>query len=120
MKRAAVGAARASPSNMPTISFKLPDGSLHAVQVETGTSVLEAARLGNIDIEGACGGSMACATCHVHVDEAQFFELEEASGEEEDMLDLAESLAPTSRLGCQIRVEEDLLVHVPRTSLLNL
>ncbi|MEZ5825793.1 MAG: 2Fe-2S iron-sulfur cluster-binding protein [Geminicoccaceae bacterium] len=102
---------------MPT-DLELPDGSLHTVEVAAGTSVLDAARLGDIAIEGACGGSMACATCHVHVDDACFDGLDEPSDEEEDMLDLASELAPTSRLGCQIRVHHDLRLRVPRTSLL--
>lgn len=65
---------------------------------------------------------MACATCHVHVDEAWFARLAPPSPEEEDMLDLAESLAATSRLGCQIRMTEaldGLVVRVPRTTLLS-
>lgn len=65
---------------------------------------------------------MACATCHVHVDEAWFARLEPPSPEEEDMLDLAESLAATSRLGCQIRMThalDGLVVRVPRTTLLS-
>ena len=65
---------------------------------------------------------MACATCHVHVDEAWFARLAPPSPEEEDMLDLAESLAATSRLGCQIRMSEaldGLVVREPRTTLLS-
>ena len=65
---------------------------------------------------------MACATCHVHVDEAWLARLRPPSPEEEDMLDLAESLAATSRLGCQIRMSEaldGLVVRVPRTTLLS-
>lgn len=80
------------------------------------------ARRNAIDIEGACGGAMACATCHVHVDEAWFARLEPPSPEEEDMLDLAESLAATSRLGCQIRMTEaldGLVVRVPHSTLLS-
>lgn len=65
---------------------------------------------------------MACATCHVHVDEAWFARLPPPSPEEEDMLDLAASLAATSRLGCQIRMTpalDGLIVRVPRTTLLS-
>ncbi|MCB1832498.1 MAG: 2Fe-2S iron-sulfur cluster binding domain-containing protein [Geminicoccaceae bacterium] len=103
---------------MPTVIFELPGGVLRSVEVDRGVSVLEAARLGDIAIEGTCGGSMACATCHVHVDEAQFDELDEPTPEEEDMLDLAREPAPTSRLGCQIRVAADLRLRVPGSSLL--
>jgi ferredoxin len=87
----------------------------------TGETILDVARHGDIAIEGACGGSMACATCHVIVDPAFFEKLPPASAEEEDMLDLAESLAATSRLGCQLVLEpslDGLTVTVPKTSLL--
>jgi len=106
---------------LPTIVFRLPDGRQLPVDVAVGCSVLDAARQADIAIEGACGGSMACATCHVIVDAAQFDALDPASDEEEDMLDLAESLSATSRLGCQLRATgeiEPLVVTVPRTSLL--
>jgi len=106
---------------MPSVTFLLPDGRSVEVAVSAGTTVLQAARAADIPIEGACGGAMACATCHVHVEEAQFDRLDEPSDEEDDMLDLAQSLAPTSRLGCQIRLDDRigrLIVRVPRTTLL--
>ena len=106
---------------MPKVVFRLPDGSRHDVEVPEGHTVLEAARVGGIDIEGACGGSMACATCHVHVAPEYFDVIDPPADEEEDMLDLAETLRPTSRLGCQIRIDsrlDGLVVDVPRTSLL--
>ena len=55
----------------------------------------------DLGIEGACEGSIACATCHVIVDAAYADRLDEASAEEEDMLDLAVGVQPTSRLGCR-------------------
>ena len=61
-----------------------------------------------IDIEGACGGCLACATCHVVVDPKWVDKLEEKKEEEEDMLDLAFDLKKTSRLGCQILMSDDL------------
>jgi 2Fe-2S ferredoxin len=91
------------------------------VEAPEGWSLLEVARDAGIDIEGACGGSMACATCHVIVDDGWFVRLPAASAEEEDMLDFAESLTATSRLGCQIRLTRDLdglIVTVPETSLI--
>ncbi len=106
---------------MPLVVFRLPDGELRAVNVGEGASLLEAARAHGIDVEGACGGSMACATCHVHVEEAWYDRLPPASPEEEDMLDFARDLAATSRLGCQIRVAkalDGLTVRVPRSTLL--
>jgi 2Fe-2S ferredoxin len=107
---------------LPTVVFVLPSGRRVAVEVEPGTTMLEAARIGGVDIEGACGGSMACATCHLWVAEDWFDRLPEATPEEEDMLDLAADWAPTSRLGCQIRIEpglDGLTVRVPRSSLLS-
>ena len=64
--------------------------------------------LNKIDLEGACEGSLACSTCHVIVDEEWFDKLDEASEEEEDMLDLAFGLTHTSRLGCQIKMTDEL------------
>jgi ferredoxin, 2Fe-2S len=106
---------------LPAVTFVLPDGSARAFDVAAGLTLLDVARIHDLAIEGACGGSMACATCHVVVDEACFDWLPEPSAEEEDMLDLAAELRPTSRLGCQIRLSDaldGLVVHVPRTSLL--
>ena len=71
-------------------------------------SVMEVARRHDIDIEGACEGSLACSTCHVIVAPEWYGRLREASEEEEDMLDLAFNLTRTSRLGCQIIVTEEL------------
>ncbi len=76
--------------------------------VPVGTTVLEAAHNNNIDLEGACEGSLACSTCHVVVDKEYFNKLEDPSEDEEDMLDLAFGLTPTSRLGCQIIMSEEL------------
>jgi 2Fe-2S ferredoxin len=69
---------------------------------------MEAAHRHDIDLEGACEGSLACSTCHVIVDPAWFDKLKEPTEDEEDMLDLAFGLARTSRLGCQIIMTEEL------------
>lgn len=106
---------------MPSISFLLEDGSRRSVEAAEGSSILEAARAAGIEIEGACGGSMACATCHVVVGGEWFDQLRPPSPEEEDMLDLAQDWQPTSRLGCQVRLgpeHEGLALLVPRSSLL--
>jgi 2Fe-2S ferredoxin len=106
---------------LPSVIFVLPDGLRREVQVGEGTTLLQAARQDGIELEGACGGSMACATCHVHVEEGWFERLPRPSPEEEDMLDFAAELATTSRLGCQIRVAralDGLTVRVPRSTLL--
>jgi 2Fe-2S ferredoxin len=76
--------------------------------VPAGTTVLEAAHNNNIDLEGACEGSLACSTCHVILSQDYYNKLEEPSEDEEDMLDLAFGLTPTSRLGCQIILTKEL------------
>jgi ferredoxin, 2Fe-2S len=78
------------------------------LEAPSGLSVMEIARLHDLGIEGACEGSVACATCHVIVDAAYADRLDAASAEEEDMLELAVGVGPTSRLGCQIVVTEEL------------
>jgi 2Fe-2S ferredoxin len=83
-------------------------GERKEFQVPVGTTVLEAAHNNNIDLEGACEGSLACSTCHVIVDKNYYDKLDCASEDEEDMLDLAFGLTPTSRLGCQITMTEEL------------
>jgi 2Fe-2S ferredoxin len=107
---------------MIEVRFRLPDGSERRIAMAAGSTLLEASREAAVELEGACGGSMACATCHVRIDEAWFDLLPAPSPEEEDMLDLAPDWRPTSRLGCQVRLEKDLdgiVVHVPLSSLLD-
>ncbi len=84
------------------------DGNRKAVDAPLGLSVLEIAQRNDVDIEGACEGSLACSTCHVILDQAWYDRLTEASEDEEDMLDLAFGLTRTSRLGCQLVMTEDL------------
>lgn len=83
-------------------------GEKKEFQVPVGTTVLEAAHNNDIDLEGACEGSLACSTCHVVVDKEFYAKLENPSEDEEDMLDLAFGLTPTSRLGCQIVMTKEL------------
>lgn len=93
---------------MPKMVFIEKDGSRREVEAPLGLSVLEIAHRNDVDIEGACDGSLACSTCHVIVESGWYARLEEASEDEEDMLDLAFGLTPTSRLGCQIVITEEL------------
>ena len=93
---------------MPKVTFIERDGTRREIDAPVGVSVMEVARRHDIDIEGACEGSLACSTCHVIVDPEWYGRLGEASEEEEDMLDLAFNLTRTSRLGCQIIVTEEL------------
>ena len=93
---------------MPSMVFIERDGTRRVVDAPLGLSVLEIAHKHGIDIEGACEGSLACSTCHVIVDPEWYPKLVEASEDEEDMLDLAFGLQKTSRLGCQIVMDETL------------
>lgn len=93
---------------MVKISFIIEDGKEIEIDATEGLSVLEIARAHEIDLEGACEGSLACSTCHVIVDGASYKKLQKAEEAEEDMLDLAFGLTPTSRLGCQIIISKEL------------
>ena len=93
---------------MPKMTFIERNGQAKEVEAPLGLSVLEVAHKHDIDIEGACEGSLACSTCHVIVDPAWSGKLEAPTEEEEDMLDLAFGLQKTSRLGCQIVMSEAL------------
>ena len=101
---------------MPKMTFIKPDGTRQEVDAPLGMTILEIAHQNNIDLEGACEGSLACSTCHIIVSEEDFERLPEPTEDEEDMLDLAYGLTRTSRLGCQIEITEeldDLVVSLP-------
>jgi 2Fe-2S ferredoxin len=93
---------------MPKMTFIERNGQPREVEAPLGLSVLEVAHKHDVDIEGACEGSLACSTCHVIVDAAWFGKLGTPTEDEEDMLDLAFGLEKTSRLGCQIVMTEAL------------
>jgi 2Fe-2S ferredoxin len=93
---------------MPKITFIDTEGTRREVDAPIGLSVLEIAHKNDIDLEGACEGSLACSTCHVIVESEWYDLLADASEDEEDMLDLAFGLTKTSRLGCQIIMSEEL------------
>ncbi|MCG8491184.1 MAG: ferredoxin family 2Fe-2S iron-sulfur cluster binding protein [Sneathiellales bacterium] len=93
---------------MPKMTFIKPGGEKLEVDAPLGVSILEIAHRNGVDLEGACEGSLACSTCHIIVDDEDFDRLAEPTDDEEDMLDLAFGLQPTSRLGCQIIMSEEL------------
>lgn len=93
---------------MPKVTFVLVDGTEKTVDAPNGISLLEVAHKNQVALEGACEGSLACSTCHVIVDEAFYKQLPKATDDEEDMLDLAFGLTHTSRLGCQIMMNDSL------------
>jgi 2Fe-2S ferredoxin len=102
---------------MPKITYIEHDGTSRIVDAETGTTVMEAAiRNGVPGIEAECGGACSCATCHVHVDDGWTEKVGKPAPMEEDMLDFAFDVRPTSRLSCQIKVTDELdglIVHTP-------
>ncbi len=101
---------------MPKLTFILADGTSRHIDADDGLSLLEVAHNNHVDLEGACEGSLACATCHVIVHPDWFGKLPPASEDEEDMLDLAFGLTATSRLGCQIIMSpalDGLVVSLP-------
>ncbi|XP_022940672.1 uncharacterized protein LOC111446195 isoform X1 [Cucurbita moschata] len=92
-----------------SVTFVLKDGEEQQISVPIGMSMLEAAHLNDIELEGACEGSLACSTCHLIVmDMGYYNKLEEPVDEENDMLDLAFGLTETSRLGCQVIAKPEL------------
>ena len=94
---------------MPKITYIEHNGKSHEVEVPKELSVMEGAVQNNIPgIDADCGGSCACATCHVYVDDKWFNKLPEAEDAEKDMLDVAFEPKKLSRLGCQITVTEEL------------
>jgi len=79
------------------------------VKAKVGINLLEVAHAYDIELEGACEGSLACSTCHVIVEQQAMYEqLPEPDDDENDMLDLAFGLTETSRLGCQIIAAKEL------------
>ena len=93
---------------MPRLIFVNSEGTEKSVEAENGRSVMDIARDNDLDIEGTCGGSISCCTCHVIIDKDWFSIVGGPNPDEEDMLDLAVGLQPTSRLGCQIEVSDKL------------
>ncbi|CAL5051573.1 unnamed protein product [Urochloa decumbens] len=92
-----------------SVTFVNKDGSEQTISVPVGMSMLEAAHENDIELEGACEGSLACSTCHVIVMDVNYYNmLEDPTDEENDMLDLAFGLTETSRLGCQVIAKPEL------------
>ena len=94
---------------MPKITYIEHNGKSHEVEVANGLTVMEGAVQNNIPgIDADCGGSCACATCHVYVDEKWFNKLTKKEDAEEDMLDMAYQPNKFSRLSCQLLVSDEL------------
>ena len=94
---------------MPKITYIEHNGKSHEIEVPNGLSVMEGAVQNNIPgIDADCGGSCACATCHVYLDEKWFIKLPKKDSAEEDMLDMANEPKKFSRLSCQLTVTNEL------------
>ena len=102
---------------MPKITYIEHNGKSHTIDVANGLSVMEGAVQNNIPgIDADCGGSMACATCHVYVKEEWFDRLPKKEDGEEDMIDMAYEPKKYSRLSCQLTVSDELnglIIHMP-------
>ena len=103
---------------MPKITYIEHNGKSHQIDVANGLTVMEGAIQNNIPgIDADCGGSMACATCHVYVKEDWFNRLPKKENGEEDMIDMAYEPNKFSRLSCQITVSDKidgLVVQLPK------
>ncbi len=102
------------------VRFVSPDGEhVREVEAKAGDRLLDVAQADGQPLEGTCEGQMACSTCHVVVDPQDFDKLPPATADEDDLLDLAAHVTRTSRLSCQIWLEESwgsLTVRVPPDS----
>jgi len=102
------------------VRFVSADGdAVHEVEGKAGDRLLDLGQANGQPLEGTCEGQMACSTCHVIVDPVDFDKLPPASADEDDLLDLAASVTRTSRLSCQIMLDEawgSLTVRIPRES----
>ena len=96
--------------NAPKVSlvFVRRDGTEARVVASAGQDLLRVAQANDLEVEGACEGSVACSTCHVILEKKTYDALPPASESEEDMLDMAFGLTGTSRLGCQVKVTTDM------------
>tara|TARA_B100001250_G_scaffold169436_1_gene145925 strand:- start:180 stop:500 length:321 start_codon:yes stop_codon:yes gene_type:complete len=102
---------------MAKITYIEHSGKSHTIEVQNGLTIMEGAVQNNVPgIDADCGGSMACATCHVYVKEEWFNKLPKKEDGEEDMLDMAHEPNKFSRLSCQLMVSNELdgmIVNLP-------
>ncbi|KAI9698116.1 MAG: mitochondrial matrix iron-sulfur protein [Bogoriella megaspora] len=97
------------PGEERHVTFIDKEGDSHTFEVSDGDNLLDIAQANDLEMEGACGGSCACSTCHVIVEDQDMYDkMEEPTDDENDMLDLAFGLTETSRLGCQIKMSKEL------------
>ncbi|PNH12869.1 2Fe-2S ferredoxin [Tetrabaena socialis] len=103
-----------------SVTYIDKEGKEHTVAAPIGKTLLEVAHENEIDLEGACEGSLACSTCHLIFEDEDFYKkIAEPTEDEQDMLDLAFGLTDTSRLGCQVLACKELdgvRVRIPSAS----
>ncbi|PVG01567.1 ferredoxin [Serendipita vermifera] len=100
---------RPAPGTGIKVHFHDSKGNhIKTVEGNEGDSLLDLAQEHDIDMEGACEGSVACSTCHVILSPEHYDMLEEPEDDENDMLDMAFGLTDTSRLGCQVLLKKEL------------
>ena len=96
-------------NQMPKIKYVEQNGNSKTIEVNSGLTVMEGAVQNNIPgIDADCGGGMACATCHVYVEDSWFNKLPKAEDAENDMIDMAHKPEKNSRLSCQIIVSDEI------------
>ena len=102
---------------MAKITYITHDNQNHTLDVQNGLTVMEGAIQNNVvGIDADCGGSMACATCHVYVEDKWLNKLPKPEDGEVDMIDMAFEPKKNSRLSCQITISDDLdglTVNIP-------
>ena len=106
-----------TPSAALKVTFITPEGHKVTCKAHEGENLLDIAHENNVDLEGACEASLACSTCHVIVEDPDYYQrIPEPTDEENDMLDLAFGLTEMSRLGCQVKMTpalNGLRVRIP-------
>ena len=98
---------------MAQVVYHLPDGTVSAVEVPTGQSVMDGSVRNNLPgIVAECGGSCSCATCHVLLPESSAGLFSEPTDEEAELVEFLDGAQPNSRLSCQLIIEDQDEVHV--------
>ena len=93
---------------MGIIIVKDRDGGVHELKADIGSTIMEIIRDAGLDIEAACGGCCACATCHVYITNNKIDSLIKMDDDEESMLDQAFDVEKNSRLGCQVEYTDEI------------
>ena len=93
---------------MGIIKVKDREGGIHELKADVGSTIMEIIRDAGLDIEAACGGCCACATCHVYITNDRIDKLNAIDDDEESMLDQAFDVKKNSRLGCQIEYIDEM------------